>query len=157
LIGLLFYFDDHDKDRFSGRHADIDLNIEVGKSFGFDTFILVDKSTSNLAERYTPPEDVSYYRFIDINESLHDISPHHITYVSPPHDKPGQHFKDPLSLVGYNHPKGDVLYCFGSNINSYSILNHSGDWLYLPIRSIWASSCISIVGYDRCRSLDCFN
>jgi len=130
MIGVCFYFEPKETTGRIGLRWN-----DLARAFGVDELFCLDRSDDN---KFSTLEDVkaaypnAKFVFVETNAPI-----------------------EPTSILEYNHPEGDVVYCFGTNGAGFRIppTKDMGDFIYLPTEcpehSLWAEQAALLVMADR--------
>jgi hypothetical protein len=156
MLGLVFYFEDHIKNIYSGSHdGDIEIWRSLAKCFEYTWLAVVDVSTGQLCRRHYKHTDAGIG--FQCASSLEELEEQHLdaNWVYLEHGR----VLDSLSisyqpLRDLTHPPEPVIYVVGPDSGSIVLPRGREDKTWCSVESIspssmWSPTAAAIVLYDR--------
>lgn len=151
MIGVLFYFEDTNKNVYSGADFGFHLWRETVKSIGCNYFGMIDITRNNAgAEFANNDEEIAYERFTSLEDA---IAAHpNVTFVGLETQDVLQSMQQPIVyLKDYVHPADNVIYVVGPD--SIGINTHipGMTWVTIPAlrNTLWSFAAACYTLYDR--------
>ena len=156
MVGVIFHFEDNDKNLFSGRPVDVDLWRESMKPLGGDTLIMIDKTKQGLGKGINWPDtETKFEYFTSLEEAEAAHAGATFIYTESPNAIP-KSVKDQTWLSDFVHPEENVIYVFLSDYSSGVPENDPRKWLkFKTVKGMgcWAIAAMSVILYDRLKKL----
>ena len=141
MITVCFYIDAKER---CGRQIRIDRWTTLADGYGVDQLIVIDM---NDIECFQPKANVPVIKHKSLHDALAAYPDASVVYI----DKNQSH----QSYEEYEHPPGDVIYCFGCDVGGFrGEAKREGDWITIPTDSkyeLWAEQAALLVMSDRYR------
>ena len=159
MVGVIFYFEENDKDFYSGRGvADFDIWRMSLKAFGANAMIIIDNTAKKSADDYKHAnQEIVIETHKTLDEALKANSKEKNIYLETKWTLPeGTNASD---LKDFDHPKDNVIYILGqaSGFREEDLKVEKKTVVYVPQvgkGAMWPVCVMSIVLYDRARKLD---
>ncbi len=120
MVGVVFFFEDHQTNRQSGREVDIQVWRETVKPLGADRMIMVDQTLPGSTYQHTD-EEIAFEKHSTLESALNAYPDKTWVFTAPEVSIPGARVydKEPapaldyVNLVDFVHPTDEVIYVIG--------------------------------------------
>lgn len=151
MKGLLFHFEDANKNVYSGADWCFDLWRITAKAFGLDFFGIIDKTVNKDGVKYCHNDaDIVYKYYADLAEAEADLSNLKFIYCESLDILNDKAVLSKTDVEAFDHPS-NCVYAFGPDSSGFNIENNDPrEFVYIKsVVGLWAINAASIVLSDR--------